>query len=198
MPTIGIDPWGLFILQYVDKNNSNNVVTSTGELKIGTTNNGYGLFSYSDSPVLTKNAAGELVISLPIGLSINGSALKDSSSFEEGTTVTYVPHNGDLGSTLNLGIKEVAIAHEKGHADAFFRANFKGTMSDAIKVLNIDESLPLETISSQFYFAISRAHSSAIRGAWKDILSGADAPTISALEANGWKKVETEENVWEK
>ena len=188
IPTLNTDPLGMYIVQIVDINNSNNIVNSSSSLVIG--NNG-NVFNYSSSPLLSKNNSGELIISIQVSLNVM-SSLKAASEYEIGSSVTYYPHNGGAGA-MTLGIREVVTEHEKAHAAAFFAkkddiiSNFKTKINE----LSIDESASISEIKTKYEHSINYRYQIVTQNYSNYISISADEPTINALNSLvGWERQE--------
>ena len=188
VPTFNIDLLGMYIVQIVDSNNSNNIVTSSTSLVIG--NNG-NVFNYSSNPLLSKSGSGELIISIQVSLNVM-SSLKKASEYEIGSSVTYYPHNSGAGA-LTLGIKEVVTEHEKAHATAFFakKNNIISDFKNRINQLSINESISISEIREQYGQSINYQYQLVTLNYSNYISISADEPTINALDRLvGWERQE--------
>lgn len=188
-----VDLFGALTIRIMDANANNAIVSNSTALTVGSTDAPEGAFRTFDFSFSKENNEVFANIKVAINLSKNAKMAKD---VEGGTSVRYVPHGNSSfnNGIITVGVYEAMLAHERGHADAFFRY-YIPALNDALQKI-VDETKTIDEINNSCnlfneYQKVDDLYD-------KDSARLADANTFAYFNINRriWKPLNY--NKWEK
>ena len=138
-----LDFLGALIINCVDGNNNDAIITNASQLKIGEFHRegnagALGYFSYTYPHQISINATTkEVTINIVLSISVLANLIK-SNAVSTGTIVEYIPHKTSHGdASLSNGFYECVVGHERGHVNSIIFTLIPRLRQELI-ALNID------------------------------------------------------------
>ncbi len=138
-----LDFLGALIINCVDGNNNDAIITNASQLIIGEFNRegnagALGYFSYTYPHQISINATTkEVTINIVLSISVLANLTK-SNAVSTGTIVEYIPHKTSRrDASLSNGFYECVVGHERGHVNSIIFTLIPRLRQELI-ALNID------------------------------------------------------------